>query len=177
MKPRLVLFSLFTLAQLTACESSHGIPAASPHWTYAKVSPDGTSVRAKFRADERGQIVYFTTEVQTARGEHYFGQGTPSPDDISLLKGLTTPAAIDALYPNLVVRDEQSDQVRTSTNTANLEVSLWPQGCPWPVSERCHQILGSISLTPKNPAVDRLDNFFVEFSLRNRGVLASESSF
>lgn len=162
------------IAQMSACESSQSMPAATPHWTYAKVSPDGTRVRANFRADDQGQIVYFTTEVQTPQGEHYFGQGTPSLDDVLMLKGLTTQAAIDALHPNLVLDDQEHELTRDLMAPAALQVSLWPQGCPWPVSEQCHQVLGSLSLTPKNPAVDRLDKFFVDFALRNKGVLASD---
>lgn len=159
----------------SACETSQGMPAATPHWTYAKTSADGTRMHANFRSDDEGNIVYFTTEVQHANGDHYFGRGTPSPEDVALLKHLTTQTAIDALYPNLVVSDSAPQQRRESI-AANLQVSLWPQGCSWPVSDQCHQILGSVSLAPKNPAVDRLDKFFADFTQRNRGVKASDGS-
>lgn len=174
-RPLLACLLAFAAPLASACESPQGMPAVTPHWTYAKTSADGTRIHANFRADDQGKVVYFSTEVQHANGDHYFGQGTPTPEDVALLKDLTTQAAIDALYPNLVIHDAEQEALRDAI-TAQLQVSLWPQGCSWPVSEQCHQILGSVSLSPKNPAVDRLDQFFVEFTHRNRGVKAGERS-
>lgn len=172
--------ALWALAATLACgsslgcqEQSSGISADPPTWSFSQKQADGTQLNVSFFANTQGQIYGYSTQTQTPDGALYFGKGAPDPKDIETLQQLTTTAAIEALGPNFRRLDELDGPelgVRAPSTEA-AQISLWPQECSWPQNDHCGAARGSLAMSPKNPSVEALTTFFVDFTLRHRGIL------
>lgn len=171
-RPKLTAIWALSCALLGCQEQRSGVSADPPTWSFSQKRADGTQISASFFANTQGQIYGYSTQTQTPDGKLYFGKGTPDPQDIATLRQLTTTAAIEALQPNFQ-RSDTLDEPELGFRAPSDEIAqihLWPQECSWPQEQDCGAAWGSLAMTPKNPSVDALTAFFVDFTLRHRGV-------